>query len=148
MTVYKTKVLEPVGSVNLTIADLAFINQIFGVVSRLGTHIEILNADTELTILMGSIVALGNHTRHLANDLSKLHSKNSEEIYEFMRQASEDSARITAKMMIAGLVNGLKDGKEPDLDGILGKLINYAKENGVPLPTDQQLKEAGLAGYQ
>ena len=134
----KTK-YEKLGTIDVTVADIAFLGNMFAVTNFIARHPDLMDTNIELIGDLAQMVYAGNKCEEFVKSLQAMETENRDSIHQFRIESSSEVSSIAANMMMASIMSN-KPGSEDNMSSIIHKLIadiekssiNQSKSHGEP----------------
>lgn len=91
---------EKIGTVNVTVADIAFIGQMFAVTNYLGKHPEIMAGNIDLIGELAHMVIAGGECETFVKTLQEIEQSNKDSLGAFRQEHHERAGHVFANIMM------------------------------------------------
>jgi len=113
---------EKIGTVDVTVADIAFIGQMFAVTNYLEKHPEIMAGNIDLIGELAHMVIAGGECETFVKTLQEIEQSNKDSLGAFRLEHHERAGHVFANIMLASVLSG---DNSSSLDAMLQNMINY-----------------------
>jgi len=112
---------EKIGTVDVTVADIAFIGQMFAVTNYLGKHPEIMAGNIDLIGELAQMVIAGGECETFVKTLQEIEQSNKDSLKTFRQEHHEHAGHVFANIMMVSVLSG---DNSSSLDAMLQSMIN------------------------
>lgn len=121
----KTK-YEKLGTIDITVADIAFLGNMFAVTNYIGRNPDIMAGKIDLIGDLAQMVVAGKESPEFVNALGKLEKDNHDVIHQFRVEHADESSGIAANMMLTSILSSEDGGSS--LEAMLMKMMSKSSE--------------------